>query len=194
MRAKRVSLRFYAELNDYLPPNRRALTFSLDVAATSRLKDVIEDLGVPLAEVDLILVGGEPTAGDRSVEDGDRISVFPVFESLDISPLPHLHTKPLRRTRFAVDEDLAPLARHLRLLGFDAVGVPHHRRNELVRRAEAEERVLLTRDAGLVERSEVTRGYLVRASKPWDQTREVIDRFDLAGAIRPGPRRLLPSL
>lgn len=192
--AKRVSIRFYAELNDFLPPARRGALFSVTVPVTSTLKDTIERLGAPYSEVDLILVGGEPAAGERVIEDGDRVSVFPVFESLDVSSVARPHPKPLRRTCFVADTDLAPLARCLRLLGFDSVCPAGRGDQELLRMSRDESRTLLTRDPGLLERGDVTRGYFLRASKPSHQVVEVVRRFDLVGSIRPTFRPPRPNL
>ena len=86
----------------------------------SEIKDPIEVLGVPHCEVDLILVNNESVGFDYKLKDGDRVAVYPVFESFDISPLQRLRPKPLRKTAFIVDVNLGKLARALRMLGFDA--------------------------------------------------------------------------
>jgi uncharacterized protein with PIN domain len=49
---------------------------------------------------------------------------------------------------------------------------------------------VLTKDRGLLKRSLVTRGYCVRAADPKQQIREVLERFDLAGAVAPFTRCL----
>ena len=48
--------RFYAELNDFLAPARRMVTFTHSFRGRVSIKDMIEALGVPHTEVDLILV------------------------------------------------------------------------------------------------------------------------------------------
>lgn len=57
---KRICIRFYAQLNDFLPPGRKmqAITSISDVSRS--VKDAIEAIGVPHTEVDFILVNGEP--------------------------------------------------------------------------------------------------------------------------------------
>ena len=113
--------RFYAELNDFLPPARRFTEFRhqfLDIAA---VKDFVESFGVPHTEVDLILVNGEPVDFSYRVRDGDRISVYPVFEAFDIAPVARLRPEPLREPRFVLDVHLGRLAAYLRMLGFDAL-------------------------------------------------------------------------
>lgn len=54
--AAMAEFRFYAELNDFLPPGRRHASFAYSVAGTRSVKDAIESIGVPHTEVDLILV------------------------------------------------------------------------------------------------------------------------------------------
>ncbi|MGH8248973.1 MAG: Mut7-C RNAse domain-containing protein, partial [Gammaproteobacteria bacterium] len=114
-------LRFYEELNDFLPPSRRKTDFDLPINGRSSVKDLIESTGVPHTEIDLILVNGESVGFGYIVRPGDRISVYPVFETFDISPLNVLRPKPLRETRFVLDTHLGKLTRYLRLLGFDSL-------------------------------------------------------------------------
>ena len=124
------------------------------------------------------------------MQDGDSISVYPVFESLDIHPLQRLRPEPLRVPRFILDTHLGRLAAYLRLLGLDAVYRNDLDDAELARRSVDEQRILLTRDRGLLKRSAVTRGYCVRSDEPREQTREVVERFDLRASIAPFHRCL----
>src|SRR5271157_1471134 len=159
---KQASLRFYAELNDFLPPERRATDIPCPFHVSPAVRDLIESLGVPHTEVDLILANGESVDFDYPVRDGDRISVYPVFESLDIAPLARVRPEPLRHPRFVVDVHLGRLAASLRMLGFDALYRNDASDEELARTSSEQERILLTRDRGLLKRSAVTRGYYVR--------------------------------
>src|SRR5512136_1863572 len=115
----RATFRFYQELNDFLPPAQRQIAFTHEWNGTPSIKHLIEALGVPHTEIELIL------ANDRSVDwsyqprDGDRIAVYPVFESLDVTPLIRLRPQPLREVRFVLDGHLGRLAAYLRMLGFD---------------------------------------------------------------------------
>ena len=76
--------RFYAELNDFLPRARRQVAFAHTFAGRSSVKDRIEALGVPHTEVDLILVNGVSVDFAYILQDGDQVSVYPVFEAFDI--------------------------------------------------------------------------------------------------------------
>ena len=113
--------RFYEELNDFLPPALRKVEFAHRFQRRASVKDMIESFGVPHPEIELILVNGQSVEFSHIVQDGDRISVSPVFECLDVSPLLRLRPAPLRKPRFVVDCNLGRLARYLRLLGLDCV-------------------------------------------------------------------------
>ena len=84
---KRADVRFYAELNDFLPPGRRRRTTWYAFEVSGSVKDMIEALGVPHTEVDLVVANGNSVDFSYRVQHGDRISVYPVFEAIDISPL-----------------------------------------------------------------------------------------------------------
>ena len=177
--------RFYEELNDFLPVTRRKATFLHQLNRRASVKDVIESLGVPHTEVELILANGKSVGFSYIVRNGDRISVYPVFEALDIRPLLRLRPAPLRRTCFVLDTHLGKLARYLRLRGFDCLYRNDFSDNELAGISSTDKRILLTRDRLLLQRSIVTHGYFIRSDDPKQQVVEVLRRFDLGGDIRP---------
>lgn len=177
--APAVYFRFYEELNDFLAPDRRKRDFSIPYNRAS-IKDMIESLGVPHTEIDLILVNGESVDFSCLVRPGDRVSVYPEFEAFNIAGLTRLRPEPLRRPRFVLDTHLGKLAHYLRLLGFDTLYNNTCGDAELAEiSAGGDKRILLTRDHGLLKRSRVTHGYFVRAIVPEAQVREVLRRFDL---------------
>jgi hypothetical protein len=150
--------------------------------------DVIQSCGVPHTEVDLILVNGRSVDFNYHVQDRDRVSVYPVFESLDISPVIRLHKRPLRRLRFRVDAPLKILARRLRLMGLDVLYDETLQGKALVQQVVAEQRVLLTRQRQLLMPNIIQRGYWVHTLEPLEQSVEVIRRFDLARSLKPFTR------
>ena len=83
---KQASFRFYAELNELLPPVRRATSFPHRFSGRQSVSRLIDDLGVPESRVHLVLVNGCPADLSHYVEDGDRVAVYPDFRSLDLSP------------------------------------------------------------------------------------------------------------
>jgi hypothetical protein len=179
-----VTIRFYEELNDFLPAQNRKSPFSVEFAQGCTAKAIIEDLGVPHTEVDLIIANGLSVGFEYRLNDADLISVYPVFESWDIGGLSRVRAAPLREPRFALDVHLGKLARLLRMTGFDAQYSNTIADEELALLARREKRIILSRDRGLLKRRTVTHGYLVRSGDPRQQLAEVLRRFDLAGRLR----------
>lgn len=188
MSQRSIEIRFYEELNDFLPPERRKKSWPHEFFGTPAVKDVIESLGVPHVEVDLILVDGESVGFDHRLKGGERVAVYPVFERLDISGLTRLRPKPLREPQFIADVHLGTLARYLRLLGFDTAYENDLLDSEIAERARRERRIVLTRDRGLLMRRSVTHGHWVREKKPRKQLTEVVEAFDLSSRIEPFSR------
>ncbi len=184
----RAVFRCYAELNDFLSPGRRQRDIELEHAPEAPLRHLIETLGIPRTEVELILVNGVSVGLDRRLAEGDRVSLYPLFEALDVSPELRLRTHPLRDPRFLADAHLGKLARYLRLLGFDARFENDCGDQTLVQVARAEHRILLTRDRALLMRRELTHGCYIRAGSPWNQLEGLIRRLDLGRLLRPFTR------
>ena len=182
--------RFYAELNDFLNDENRGKELTRHFSVSGSVKDFVESFGVPHTEVDLVLANGKPVDFSYQVSDGDRISAYPVFESLDISSVSRVHPAPLRALRFLLDVHVGRLAAYLRMAGFDALYGKQASDAELAAIVAREGRVLLTRDRYLLMRTAVERGYWIRSTVPKQQLLEVVKRFDLAGSMRPFTRCL----
>ena len=182
---KRAYVRFYAQLNDFLPPSRKGRATSYAFLLSGSVKDMIESMGVPHTEVDLILANGEPVDFAYLVRDGDKISVYPTFQSLDISPVLRLRPQPIREFRFVADAHLGRLAAYLRMVGFDTLYRRDYRDEEVAKLSANERRILLTRDRGLLKRNIVSRGYCLRETNSARQLVEVLQRFDLIQLIAP---------
>ena len=183
-----VTFRFYEELNDLLPENRRKRDFAVPLAGRRSVKDAIESLNVPHTEVDLILINGVPVGFDTLLAPGDRVSVYPLFETLDIAGVQRLRERPLRDPKFVCDVHLGKLAGKLRLLGLDTLYRNDYTDVELVTIQERERRAILACDRNLLKSNRVTRGCLVRSRVVPAQVCEVVRRFDLAGDLRPFTR------
>lgn len=179
-----TTFRFYEELNDFLPPDRRKLAFDYAFNGTPSVKDSIEAIGVPHPEVDLILVDDVSVGFDHLLSGGERVAVYPMFERVDITPLTRLRPEPLREPRFVLDVHLGKLARYLRLLGFDTIYDRDYVDATIAAISIEERRLILTRDKGLLKRKEVTRGYWLRNIQPRLQIAEVVEVFDLRRVVR----------
>jgi uncharacterized protein with PIN domain len=180
-----ATFRFYEELNDFLPPVRRRRPFACACARAATTKHMIEALGVPHTEVELILVNGESAGFERLLREGDQVSVYPKFESFDVSSLLRVREHPLRVNRFVADAHLGGLARLLRMAGFDTLYDNRYEDGEIERIAAEENRIVLTRDRELLKRRGVTHGCYIRSLKAEGQLRELVGRLDLASSLRP---------
>jgi hypothetical protein len=183
-----ATFRFYAELNDFLQPKRKYTSFAISFLAGQTVKHLIESCGVPHTEVDLILVNGISVNFSTPFSDGDRVSVYPIFETIDISEVTNLRPGSLRETKFVLDCHLGRLAVYLRLLGFNVFYRNDFSDDELAEISEKDKRICLTRDRGLLKRNQIEHGYLVRTLDSREQLVEVIKRFQLQKQIKPFTR------
>jgi uncharacterized protein with PIN domain len=181
---KKAFFRFYAELNDFLARENKFKTFAYPFQGRPTVKDAIEACGVPHPEVEIILLNGKSVDFGYILRDGDSVSVYPVFESLDISPLLKLREKPLRKSKFIVDVNLGKLVRNLRMLGFDVYYRQQLPDKEIIRISLAEKRIILTRDQDLLKNAVVRHGYWVRSTDPHKQTKEIFRRFNLKSQVK----------
>ncbi len=180
-----VQLRFYAELNDFLRDAQKQTRFRIELNRRTSVKDLIESLGVPHTEVEVILANGKSVDFSYIVKREDDLSIYPMFESVDVTPILELREEPLRDTRFVLDCHLGRLARYLRQFGFDTLYRNDYTDDELADTSAREHRILLTRDRSLLKRRIITHGYFVREFDPRKQLDEVIRRFDLRNQIVP---------
>lgn len=180
-----ATFRFYEELNDFLPRARRGCAFTVPCARAATTKHMIEALGVPHTEVELLLVNGESSGLARILADGDRVAVYPTFQAIDVSPLLRIRDKVPRRLRFVADAHLGGLARLLRMAGFDTLYDNAFRDDEIAAIAGQQQRVVLTRDRDLLKRRSITHGCYLHAIRPAAQLRELYARLDLAASARP---------
>ena len=187
-KARIAEFRFYRELNDFLPQERRQTGFRESFSGTPSVKDTIQAIGVPHSAIDLILVDGKSVGFAYLLRGGERVAVYPEFERLDISPVTRLRARPLRRSRFILDVHLGKLARYLRMLGFDAAYDHDWDDDEIISSALRDKRIILTRDLGILKQSRVTHGYWLRHHEPLEQLRETLAALDLASQVQPFTR------
>ena len=186
--AATATLRCYAELNDFLPRRQRQLDLSIRFEPPVPVRHLIANAGIPPAAVELVLLNGVSVAFDTRVADGDRVSIYPVFESFDVSGLLRVRGSPLRQVRFVADAHLGRLARYLRMLGFDTLFDNDIGDREMARLSREEGRILLTRDRGLLMRRGITHACFLPQLPPREQLRWVVERLQLAGLFKPFSR------
>lgn len=185
-----VTFRFYGELNDFLPPWRRGRSFAYAYNGPQSVKHLMESIGLPHPEVDLILAGGAPVGFDHQPREGERIAVYPAFSELALEGLPSLRPPLPEPIAFLADNHLGRMARYLRLLGFDTTYGADTPDDILAERAHDENRVLLMRDRGLLKRSLVLFGYCLRSTDSREQLFAVLRRYRLFDRLEPWARCL----
>ena len=181
---------FYEELNDFLSPQRRKVDFQVGFKGRESVKDMIEALGVPHTEVDLILVNGESVDFRYIINEGDRISVYPVFESLDISGVTRLRKIPLRESRFIADINIRDIVKYMRALGLDVVYDASLSPRDIIRISRGEKRTILTKSRKLLKFKDVTHGIFIRPGTTVEQIKGVIDFLSLREVMVPFSRCL----
>jgi uncharacterized protein len=196
-----AEVRFAPELRMFLAPRNRDGRVRVACDGTSSLGHVVESLGVPLPEVGELVVNGSPAAPGCRLSAGDLACAGAVSRP-----------QPVPSARFILDVHLGTLARRLRLVGLDVAYANDLDDDELIERANAGRRVLLTQDRGLLRRRALWLGAYVRGARPDDQLHDVLDRFapplapwtrcaacngtlapvskaDVSSALQPGTRR-----
>ena len=151
---------------------------------------MIEALGVPHTEIDLILVNGKSVDFSYILRNEDRVSVYPVFESLNITNVTRLRKTPLRRHTFIADINLGHMVKYLRLLGFDLYYDPGLSDREIIDISKTESRIILTQSRKLLKFKEVTHAIFIRPGTTPEQIRQIIDDLDIKDYIKPFSRCL----
>ncbi len=78
----KITLKLFASLGDYLPPNDRVGNVAqIDVEPSSSILQIIEPYGLPMKLVHLVLVNGvyiAPEArGSTTLTEGDALAIWP---------------------------------------------------------------------------------------------------------------------
>ena len=170
-----AEVRFAPELRMFLAPRHRGGRVRVGCDGVSSLGHVVESLGVPLTEIGGLAVNGAAVTPGYRLTGGDAAEAGTVGRP-----------QPLPAARFILDVHLGTLARRLRLVGVDTAYANDLGDDVLIERANAERRVLLTQDRGLLRRHRLWLGAYVRGARPDDQLRDVLGRF--APALAPWTR------
>lgn len=185
-----VRFRFYEELNDYLPEELRKGWIESSAGPGTSVGEKIASYGIPLDEIDLILVNQQSESFDYILRQGDRISVYPVFESFDISEVSKLREKPLREIAFVCDVHLGRLCKYLRMLGFDTSYSNNYTPQQMIEISNREKRIILSRSLNLIRHKEITRAYWIRSAKPLEQLKDLMNGLDIMKWAQPFTRCL----
>lgn len=179
----RAYVRAYEELNDFLAPERKKKEFAFSFESKTTVRRVLQCLRIPVSAVDLVLADGESVSLFHILRENERLSLFPVFELLDIGPIQRVRSRPLRQTRFAIGPDLIGLASYLRLFGFNIVPANGDAWNASKDRLSRGSRILLTRHDAKKSKPGITHVLHITKPEPFHQFFEVVDHLDLWSAL-----------
>ncbi len=182
---------FYGNLNDFLPSFQKQKEIAYSFGGKPALKDAIDALGVPHPEADVVLVNGQHQNFDCLLQANDRVAVYPAgTKDAGLTAFSRQATLPVWH-KFILDVHLGKLAKSLRLLGFDTLYRTDYDDKTIVQIARAEERIILTRDIGLLKHKTVIWGYWLRSQHSEKQLTEVLAYFKFLPAFRPFTRCLV---
>lgn len=187
IKVKKIKFRFYSYLNDFIKVDKKNKPgvsqdsyFTHYYQGRQTIKDRIESLGVPHPEVALILKNGEAVDFSYLVQAEDFFSVYPHLYSFQLSEEKLLQPEFPGKPQFILDVHLGRLARYLRRFGFDTAYRNDYRDQEIADIAEREERIILSRDLGLLMRKTVKWAYFIWNDDPKEQLQELFNRYSLS--------------
>lgn len=170
---------FHGALNYFLPRNQKNTTLTHDFDWRASIKDMIEGIAPPHTEVALIVVNGVSVDFDHIVQDGDVVHVYDDFDAIELENKVRLIPPYPGTPRFILDTHLGRLASYLRMMGFDTLYENDYADDVLAQVSHDEQRILLTRDVGVLKRGIVVYGYYVRETDPRLRLHEINRRYDL---------------
>ncbi len=179
----KVKLIFFGRLKQFKSVNNRNFLIHEFIDRTS-VKDLIESYNIPHTEIDVILVNGKSVGFDYLISDGDEIKVYPDSKKLEIKNLIRLKPKTYGSKKFICDVHLGKLARDMRILGLDVIYNNSLTDDAIIELSQKENRIILTRDSGLLKRSNVRYGMFILSNQPDKQLIEVLKSFKLKSSIR----------
>jgi len=183
---KYVKFRFYGSLNDFLVHGNRHKSFKRYYFGNPTVKDLIESTGVLHPEVSLILCNGDEVTFGFRPQPFSRIACYPQFHFLPVESL--LRIPLARPLKFILDVHLGKLASYLRICGFDTLYSNSFADDEIISISSAQNRVIVTRDKGILRNGKVTYGYFMRSNVPKAQLKELFYEFDMKKDVRPFSR------
>ena len=180
-----ATIRFHGVLNFFLPRHQRKQIIAHHFDWRTSIKDMLESLGPPHPEMAMLVVNGHSVDFDIIVAPDDHIEVYDRFDPVSVPDAVRLRPEYGGRPRFVLDTHLGRLANYLRMLGFDTLYRNDYVDDGMAHISHHEQRILLTRDIGLLKRSLVVYGYYVRETNPKRRIVEVMHRFNLHELVAP---------
>ena len=148
------------------------------------IKDILEAHGVPHTEIGCLLADTKEIGFEHVPAPGEKISILPVKAPVNVSRPTLLRPVSYTEVKFIVDVNAGKLAMLLRMLGQDTLWSNSYRDRDVAELAAREQRIVLSKDRGLLKRKSIVHGRLIRASDPDQQLREVVELYGLDTTCR----------
>lgn len=175
-----ITLIFHGGLTHFFKSKDDPLETHFQLREKTSLKHIVEALGVPHPEIGKITVNQTIINLTYHPLPGDIIHIYPWQNEKS--------TYEEQSPKFILDNHLGKLTVYLRLLGIDACYNHNFEDADIARIAAEQNRIVLTRDRGLLKRKVVQSGYCVRGDDPITQLAEVVQKFNLSPHLKPFSR------
>lgn len=181
----KIQIMINGSLKDFLAGQAKKDIIIAEFDGSPAVKDTIESIGIPHAEIGRIEVNGKPVPYTFRIHERDEISVYPVEWKMPVRKELSLQPDLPGNIRFILDVHLGKLARELRMLGFDCRYEKDFNDEQIIEIGVSERRIILTRDVGILKNSKVEWAHWMRNTDIILQVREVIEVFELKNKIHP---------
>ena len=183
-------LRFviHGRLKNFLPKSYRKGTVDLNWEEHRTLKDWIESLHIPHTEVGRILVNSKKANLNERLQNRDIVEVHEIAGPYDPRKISQQQEPLLKDIKFIADVHLGKLVRYMRILGLDC----HYQKpwddDKLSERSALENRIMLSRDVGLLQRKCISHGQYLHSDDPIEQAKEILNRYEIYDLCKPMSR------
>jgi len=160
------------------------------ISRRSSIKNIIESMGIPHTEIGKICIEREKVDFGFIPETAMTINIFEILPPFDVTCPTFLRPVPLKKIHFIADLNVSKLATLLRMSGIDAEISQDLSDNEIASLAYEKQRIVLSKDLGLLKHRKITFGRYVRSVYPEDQLKEIINFFNLKPHLQPFSRCL----
>ncbi len=175
-----ICVTFSNELIWFLNRSKRDKPLLSCLHRRASVKDIIESFGIPHTEVGRIIFNGGQTDFSIVPQTSGQLEVFGFSSPVEMSQGTILRPRIPDEKKFIADLNVIRLGRYLISLGYDVELAFEHTDAQIAELANAEKRIVLTRDTRLLFRKQIDFAKRIKASQPMHQLVEVISFFGLS--------------
>jgi len=72
-----IELKLYASLASHMPKKTSGNSWSVEISEGTKVRELLEQFGIPTDAIKLVFLNGVHASGDETLNDGDRVGIFP---------------------------------------------------------------------------------------------------------------------